>query len=207
MCIRDRVGAERSFQPAPAQEFPEDCRVAAQTDQWARTKGFRYLGQYSMRMPDTVFIAAWQLRESPTFFCVYGVHNKYVYDYVTLISPERSLTTTSSKEGLTLPRRPGQYCQAFENTDFDTMWHRHLESLSYLQTAGGILSQPVDTSFQEAFTGAIVEQLRYVQTIPLWPIKGLKWYYVNRSKLSNKTIQELHRSGLIQLPTDPQWRE
>ena len=207
LSVKGMAGVEHSFRPASAQDFPDDCRVAAQTDQWASPKGFRYLGQYSMRMPDTVFIAAWQLGESPTFFCMYGVRHKYVYDYLSLLTPERSLTTSSSREGFTLPRPPGQYCQAFENTDFDTMWHRHQESLGYLQTAGGITPQPVNTSFEEAFTGAIAEQLRYVQTIPLWPIKGLKWYYVNRSRLSNKTIQEQHRSGLIQLPADPHWRE
>jgi len=160
-----------------------------------------------MRLPNTVFIAAWQLSESPTFFCMYGVRDKYAYDFVTYLTPNRTLTTTNSRDGLMLPRRPGRYCQAFENTDFDTLWRRHQVSLAYLQTAGRIAPQAMNKSFGDAFTEAIVDQLRYVHSIPLWPVRGLKWYFVNRSKLSNKPIEEQHRAGLIKLPTDLTWRE
>lgn len=207
LSVKGMVGSESTFQNATPQEFPDDYQVATQTDQWARAKGFRFLGAYSMKLPNTVFIAAWQLGQSATFFCMYGVHNKYAYDFVTILAPNRTLITTNTRDGLMMPRPPGRYCQAFENTDFDTMWARHQEALGYLQTAGGIAAQPSNKTFQEIFTGFHAESLRYVQSIPFWPLRGLKWYFISRAKLSNKSIEEQHRAGLTQLPTDLARRE
>jgi len=205
--MRGMAGAEKTFRPASPQEFPDDYQVAAQTGQWARSRGFRYLGSYAMNLPNLVFIAAWQLAESPNFFCMYGVRNKYAYDFVTYLAPDRTLTTGNTRDGLMLPRRPGRYGQAFENTDFDTMLRRHQESLAYMQNAGRIAPRPVTKNFEEAFTGALVDQLAYVRSIPLWPLRGLKWYYVDRSRFINKSIEEQHRARLIQLPGDLNWRE
>lgn len=205
--LKGMAGAERTFQPAAPQDFPEDYRIATQTGQWAAARGFTYLGCYSMKMPNTVFIAAWQLGGVSTFFCMYGVRNRYGYDFITYLTPNRTLTTTNTRDGLLLPNRPGRYEQAFENTDFDTLWRRHQESLAYLQTTGNITPGPMTMTFQESFTGDLVGQLRYVRSIPFWPIRGLKWYFINRARLVNKSIEEQHRARLILLPTDVEWRE
>jgi hypothetical protein len=67
---------------------------------------------------------------------------------------------------------------------------------------GKVKLKAEDKEFEQAFTRAIREQVKYIKMLPLWPLRGPCWYFIRRYLWHNKSIEEQHRKGMIKLPNE-----
>jgi len=175
---------------------------------WAYNNGFdTFLGAYMVRLGVESFIAAWEHHGRPTYFCLYQAANRIFYDFVTIFSENRSLTTGSTKDGQFLPKPPGHYVQTFSSVSVAELYDRHRSAEQYLTMVGGITSRPLVSSFQETLAGAVKEQAAYIQSLGLWPLRAPVWYFIRKHRLHNKTIEQLHMARKAVLPHDPDFVE
>lgn len=187
--------------PAPEDKYAREYTLTATHDQWAESQGFDYLGAYLLHGPATFFIAAWQLRNMPTFLCVYCHGENTHFDIVTIYSEHQGLTTGSSKDGQTLPRAPGSYAQTFSNLDLDAMWTRHQQAEKYLHENARMQANPGNLEFEPLFIDAVRREAQFVQSIPLYPFRGVYWFFVRRHQRHNRTIEQQHARGMINFQT------
>lgn len=171
--------------------------------EWASNNGFEFVGSYYINVhimrPG---ILAWRHMDRPTFFCRYQVGNKVSYDLVTEFSNNTSLTTGDTKDGQSLPHRPGVYMQSLSGLDLDGRWARHIESENYLMDQGQAVLEANDTNFEQAIMEAIQLQMKYLRTLSFWPLRGIYWHFVRRYIRHNKTISQQREKGIIRLPNE-----
>jgi hypothetical protein len=195
-----------SMEAVNGEDYPADWQVVTTNHGWAQTNGFEFLGCYRMQAMQPTFIATWKHSQNPTFFCMYGVANVYAYDIVSIFTPQFGITTGTTKDGQLLPSEPGHYTQTFSDISLDELLRKHQEAEQYVQLQGHIRPEHLYRNFEVIFLEAIRGQMAHVRQIPLYPIRGIYWFLVRRSKRHNRSVQDLHRAGLEQLPTDPGWR-
>lgn len=193
--------------PATAHDAPKDVEAAAEVDTWARTQGFEPVGYYLAQLLSPTFIAAWKHRERPTYLCMYGVQHTYAYEFVTLFAGERSLTTANTPDAQLLPRPHGYYLQSFGKIPLDDLLTQHAAAEHYLMQQGRLTEEPLHEPFEHHITHAVTRQMKYVQSIPLWQLRGGYWFLFRKDRLHGKTIEELHQTGKAPFPHETTFRD
>lgn len=186
---------------------PSESAVTEAENEWAKSNGFEYVGSYRMRAGvANAEIWAWRRTDRPTFLCKYMVRagnaSKTSYDLMTEFADEVSITTCNTKDGSSMPLVPGAYMQSFSPIDFDGRWQKHIEAENYLMDYGGARLEMNDTPFEQAFIDAIRRQTDYIRTLPLWPVRGMYWFFIRKHLLHNKSLQTQHEKGMIKLPNE-----
>jgi len=191
----------------PAQDS-RAAKAEQQHAEWAYRQGFdTYLGSYLIRLGTDCYIAAWQHRQRPTYFCVYYTANRFLFDFATIFSENRGLTTGSTKDGQFLPKPPGDYIQTFSGLSLDEQFNQHAVSEHYLMTAGRLQLLSVPWTFEEAVLESIKMQAAYIQSLSMWPMRAPYWFFIRKGRLHNKSIEELHNAGMAPLPHEPGFQE
>lgn len=205
--IQVRSMSNPKLRPYTASGNRGDSRIEATrvAREWAQQNDFKFMGYYLFQA--NVFIAAWQREDRPMFFCYYLAQNKKLSDLVTLFGNEVSLTTGSSMDGQFFPLPENKYMQSFSRLHFDDLWDRHVAMENYLIDEGGAELVELDLDFQESILKAIQDQMKYVRSIPLWPLRGLWWFAVRRFRWHNLTIRQQREKDWIRLPKEyeAQW--
>lgn len=193
--------------PAREADHPRDFAAAAEVDAWARSQKFEPAGYYIAELLSPSFIAAWQHRDRPTYLCMYGVQNSYVYEFVTVFANDRILTTANTPDAQLLPRPPGYYLQSFNKVPLDELLTRHATAELCLIQHGRLQEEPLTENFESYVTRAMARQMAYVRSIPLWQLRGGYWFLFRKDRFHGKSIEALHGLNKAPFPHDAAFRE
>lgn len=195
-----------------AKLYSSDLIIPKETAEWASTNGFEYIGSYVMHFVSSqADMWAWRRKDRPTFFCRYMVKvgniTKIAYDIVTEFDGDTGLTTGCTKDANFMPR-PLNFCfQNFPGSTLDNLWYKHIEAENYLMDFGKAELKTEEVAFERTLTEGATKHVRYVKTLPLWPLRGPYWYFIRRYLWHNKSIKEQHEKGMIKLPNEMTKRE
>ena len=114
------------------------------------------------------------------------------FDFVTYFTDDTALTTSNSRDAFFLPGRPGSYKQAFPNGNFDELWKLHTEAEAYSRENYSRSASPASLAFAETLIKAMTRQMKHVRSLPLWPLRSVWWYCVNRFTKPNRPVRELY---------------
>ncbi len=159
--------------------------------QWLSSSGFHPEGAYRVdKMPGVAGLVAWKKDGESTYLCAYLlVNGQILIDVVTLLQ-SGMLTTGKSKDSQLLPYSPGNYMQSFTTTTV-VLYRRHQEGLQTLSRLKNLSPRSRGGTFEEDFASAMCEQVKYIRSLVLWPLRIPWWYFVRRSHRHNKTLDQL----------------
>ena len=162
-----------------------NIEITKNTASWAKKNNFDFLGFYEVQCGMRAFMAAWKLKEMPTIF-----------------KNEVELTTSNTKDSIFYPKPPGWYSQSFSMYCFDELYRMHMEAEEYLITKGGTQLEKSIIDFEEFFVSYLKKEKSYQWKHWYWIFFLLYFYFVRKNKWHNKTIQQQHELGMIQLPNE-----
>lgn len=165
---------------------------------WAEIHGFvpDIMANFSGSEAGLVIaVGVWRNRASRTYLATYTMPTKITCEFITMLDNDSALTTTNSKDSLTMPNAPGRYIQAFDGASLDDIVLRHHEGLEWLRQTRGIAPVERTESTDTLILDAVRRQMAYVQSLPLWKHRGAWWYLVRRNRLNNKPIAGRYPKG------------
>lgn len=168
---------------------------------WAERNGFAYQTTFITLLSGApAVLGIWLHQRRPTFFAVYNIQGKTLYDLVTVFNDRVDLTTGSTRDAQTIPKPPGHYGQSFDVNGPDALLNHHARAEHYLQTEGGAQMSATDLDPAHAIQKSIQEQVTHVMGLPLWQVRGPIWYFVRRNRWHGVSIEEQVRRGWVKLP-------
>ncbi|MEN9572202.1 MAG: hypothetical protein RL514_57 [Verrucomicrobiota bacterium] len=181
---------ERMLVPLPDGE----AVLAAQpsytaADAWARANGFQWAGAFRF---SNILVLGWQHPLQERFFCIYSTGVVTVCEFISGFEDDTRLTTSNMRDSFFLPSRPGVFKQAFLNRSYEAIWKIHCETEVYLHEAGGRRVARRTLSFAQSLINSMVRQMKYVRSLPLWPLRSVWWYCVNRYTKPNRPAREVY---------------
>jgi hypothetical protein len=181
--------------PKQPGECPDQMAAVGAYSEWAEDNGFTWIGAYSVT--GGAFMAVWQMPEEPTYFCVYILPDgRQARDFVTILDGTGGLTTGDSPDACLFPTAPGEFKQTFPGCTAAEQHDIHGASLDYLKQAHRVSVRSDYGSFEEAFQAGMTEPMKYVMSLPLWPLRTPYWFFVRRKKVRNLTVAQLLERGL-----------
>lgn len=186
-------------------------------NQWAIAHDFVHIGDFFMHLTNVQsHITVWRHCYEPTFMAAYltqaikpkstgqskPITQKTAFDFVTYFEMGHTLTTGSTLDASLFPLKEGRYQQTFNFIDMDDLLQKHAQAVVYLKNYGqarlGVIDKPVEDYILEALHSS----MEYVWSLPLWPVRGVYWYFIRRHLWHNLTIQRQHEKGKIRLPNE-----
>lgn len=137
-----------------------------------------------------IVIATWQNRALRTYLSTYNTPQKLCCEFVTILNNDAALTTTNTRDSLLLPPGPDRYIQAFNGLNLDDLLRRHQEGLAHLSHTRHLEAINRTETTDRLILESLRQQMAWVQTLPLWQLRGVWWYWGRRNLLNNKTIAE-----------------
>ena len=195
------------LEPAEEAGYPRDFATVREVDAWAKDQGFDLIGCYIAHLLSPGFVAAWKHRQRPTYFCLYGVQHVYAHEFVTVFAEDRMLTTANTPDAQLFPRPDGYYLQSFDKLPLDDLLTRHAAAEHYLMQQGRLREESLAGSFEEHLAHAFARQMAYIETLPLWQLRGGYWFLIRKDRYHRKTIEELHDAQKAPFPHEPTFRE
>jgi hypothetical protein len=160
--------------------------VVLQHKEWLAVQGYQYLTSFQF---STIQVIVFQQANAPRFFSL-NFAKSMSYDLVTQFDDKNGLTTGTSGAIGMFPVTPGSYKQSFPNAAADIALQRHLEAETYIINKAGIVCQPITKPYEEIVVDGIRAQMKHVRSIALWPVRAVGWYFVNRKKMANLSVQQ-----------------
>jgi hypothetical protein len=177
---------EKLLRPISGELSPARQAIVLQHQEWLAAQGYQFLTSFQF---STIQVVVFQQTDAPRYFNL-NFHKSTTYDLVTRFDDTRSLTTATSDSIGMIPPAPGCYKQGFPRAAADLALQRHLEAETYLINKFGIVCQAVTKPYEQLLIDGMRAEVAHVKSMPLWPIRGIYWYFVNRTRMANRTIQE-----------------
>lgn len=180
--------------PARLAESPEYRDWA----DWAKDHGFvpDIMADFSgAEGGQIITVGVWRNRASKTYLATYTTPMKVTSEFITMLEKDAALTTTNSKDSLTMPNAPGRYIQAFDGASLDEIVQSHHQGLEWLRQKKGIMPVDRPETTDRLILDSVRRQMAYVKTLLLWKHRGAWWYLVRRGKLNNKSIMDRYPQG------------
>ena len=184
----------------------DDSAATQSTEKWARQNDFSFIGNYKMRIGNiTATISSWKHLNKTLFFCKYYiVTSKQTVtssEFVTLFDNNLSLTTGDKKSCHFFPSSKGSYMQSFSKLSFAEKYEKHLSMEKFLiQNAARQIQ--IKKEFEQTFLDAMHNQMRYIRSLFLWPLRAPYWFFIRKHLWHNKSIEEQSRRKMIKLPNE-----
>jgi hypothetical protein len=170
----------------------------AERHRWATDHGFTpdLVADFRGAMGGQVIvIGVWRNFAEKTYLSTYNTPQKMCCEFITILDRDASLTTTNTRDSVLMPSGHGRFIQAFDGANLDALLRRHQEGLDHLSLTQHL--EPINRS--ETTDLLILESLHhqttYVQSLPLWQLRGAWWYWGRRNLLNNKSIAERYPRG------------
>ncbi len=164
-----------------------------QTNTWAKYHGFQYtkhINVSSKANGKIINCTFWTNETNTLALGMYYVDETVHFDFASKFENERSLTTSSSKDGAILPTPPGNFAQFFPELTLNETWQYHTEAEKFIEKK--FKCSPI--SFQENIIEEVKEatkkQQRFIASLFLWQLRGPYWFFVRRNIIANKKIAE-----------------
>ncbi len=154
-------------------------------------QGFQYAGRYKYGL---IELTNWRqdlaqgapLRE----ISIMRVRHRTIYDFVSIIDSDHSLTTTTGNSAFVQPRPPGSFLQSTNKKDLRVVWEQHTEAERFIISKYSLTVGIVSKDFIERVNEGIKKQAQYLFSVRFWPLKAPYWYYIKRHLMVNKTVQQ-----------------
>ncbi len=147
----------------------------------------------------TIEVATFQQRGTQRFLSIMFSSRRITYAADTYFDDTECTnleTSTGGSAGM-FPPRSNQYLQSFPGATADVAWQRHLEGETYVMSRFGARFQPLTLSFEEILLKGIRMRMEYVRAIPFYPFRALYWFFISRSRLANRTVEQQFPFGPI----------
>jgi len=174
------------------------------TGAWAERNGFELLDFYVVRYGMLqFFMATWESIEKPVYLCQYSFGTgSGTVDFTSIFDNEIELTTVNSKDANAYPKPLWDYHQSFSKCGFNELYQMHIEGEEYLITKGWAKRAKLPIDFEQCFLNSMKKQKCYGRKHWYRIFFILYFYFFRRYKWHNKTIQQQHERGMIQLPNE-----
>lgn len=168
------------------------AEVAAEHGSWTERQKMRFLGFFGLTGGSSIRLLAWQLSEPVGYFVVYLIPGRVYFEYVSIISETEgtSLTTTSTKDALTVREATGSYVQCFTDCPADRLLTKHVAGMQYLKMMKRVDFQSPQLPFPQVLVNCVQRQVSHVRGNPLYPLETVYRYFVGRHTRANKSIQD-----------------
>lgn len=160
---------------------------------WARDHGFApdIMADFSgAEGGQIITVGVWRNRASKTYLATYATPMKVTSEFITMLEKDAALTTTNSKDSLTLPNAPGRYIQAFDGASLDEIVQSHHQGLEWIRQQKGLTPIERPETTDRLILDSVRRQMAYIKTLLCWKHRGAWWYLVRRARLNNKSIAE-----------------
>jgi hypothetical protein len=179
---------EQMLRPIPGGLSADRQEILLAYRDWLAAVNLEYLTSFQF---GSIQVAVFQQPGTQRFFSFY-FHKTLSYSIESRFD-DRSFFETGTSGGMGMfPARPGAYRQSFPRARADEAWQRHLEAEDYLMKKFGLAWQPLSGPYEAVLINSLRLTMNYVRSIPLWPFRSLYWYAVSRSRLANKSVQQLY---------------
>ncbi|PAW80888.1 MAG: hypothetical protein B9S33_17700, partial [Pedosphaera sp. Tous-C6FEB] len=139
-----------------------------------------------------VTVLAWEHSTEQRMFSMYTAGTGWFCDFTVTFEDETVLTTSNTRDSFFLPNRPGVYKQAFLNRGYEAIWQIHRETEGYFHETYGWRVAPRSGTFYQSVINSCTRQMKHVRSLPLWPLRSVWWYCVNRFTKPNRPVRELY---------------
>lgn len=161
----------------------------ASANAWAQAHGFQWAGAYRFAQ---VVVLGWEHPTLERAFCIYSAAGKAVCEFNTGFEDDTRLSTSNMRDTFFLPSRPGVFKQAFLNRNHEAIWKIHSETEACFYETYGRRVATKSGTFSQSLINSCARQMKYVRSLPLWPLRSPWWYCVNRFTKPNRPVRELY---------------
>jgi hypothetical protein len=169
-------------------------RIDAPTRAWIQENGYEFMAAYHFMQTQ---LAAWRKRGGVTDLVIYATQTKLAYDLVTYLRDDNSLTTSIGGEIGMFPLAKGAYKEGLDLHTLADLDTAHQGSLEILASRRGLRPSAAAPDFEENLLRSVHEQMDHVKSLPLWPLRGVYWFFVNRRRLRNRTVEDQIQRGWV----------
>lgn len=170
----------------------------ADRHRWAEDHGFApdLVADFRGAMGGQIIvIGVWRNFAQKTYLSTYNTPQKMCCEFITILDRDAALTTTNTRDSVLMPSGPGRYIQAFDGANLDDLLRRHQEGLAHLSLTQHLEAVNRSETTDILILESIRHQMAYIQTLPLWQLRGAWWYWGRRNLLNNKSIAERYPRG------------
>jgi hypothetical protein len=169
-------------------------RIKTDTISWIDDNDYELIGAYQSQQ---IKFAVWRENGGVRDLIIYETPSKMVYDFVTYLQDDNTLTTSIGGETGALPVPPGDYKESVAAQTLEELDSAHRNSLEVLNFKRGLQLRDVAPDFETDLIRSVHKQMIYIKTLSFWPFRGVYGFYFGRSKMRNKTIEEQIQRGWI----------
>lgn len=187
LLVRKMSEPEKMFRPIDGGLNADRQRLLLEHKDWLAAHDLQYLTCFQF---GAVQLAVFQHADGFRFFC-FHFHQSITYAVESYLDDLTCLDTGNSGHIGLFPR-PGGYAQNFRNVSCDEVWQRHVEAETYLAKKFGFVWKRLGQPYEQILLDAIRLRMKYVRSVPFWPIRVLYRYAITRPRLVNKSVQQQH---------------
>lgn len=153
---------------------------------------------YTAHAGEPLKCAAWWSEKERTWMLVYFFQIKHDVikqdyiknnvDFVTIYNDIISITTSSTKDAIMLPRPPKSYMQAFANLTTDDLHLKHLDARLKIENHESVLPPKDKPELFNEIKKSLVSQARFIMSLPLWKFHGIYWFFIRGNIMANKSV-------------------
>lgn len=195
--VESMSGPDFTLQAADPERYRRQFVAAARFNSWAEEHGFEWVGAYVAEVPQQIFAAVWKQLDAPRYFVFYRGLGTQHCEFVTEFDNGSNLCTCSIKDEHAFPVAPGNFLQTFHKTSHEELWEHHRHAEDFLSRNRNLsLFAGELPPYDELVLSETRERLKYVKSLPLWPLRGA-WWYLTRGRKTNKSIEDQDRNGTL----------
>ncbi|MDD9934413.1 MAG: hypothetical protein OXT09_12465 [Myxococcales bacterium] len=184
-----RTGETRLLLPAPESSHGNQHRMAESHGRWAKHFGFEWIGGYTFRSLQKSFIGAWRHTDQPVFFLLEMANGSTHYHFISIFNRKQELTSTS-QNGLVVPRPKGDYVQRFPKASLTDLFMHHAAGHDFLLTEGHAKLAPYALRVDRALVNGLARQYAHVTAMKAWPLRALAWVLIEPRRADGHTIAD-----------------
>ena len=109
-------------------------------------------------------------------------------EFITEFSDDYSLTTTMTKAAFVFPRSYGSFMQSFPKYSIQQLWDQHGHGEQFITSDLAVPVKQCTLSFADGFHIGVLRQMACIRSVPLWPIRGIYWFFLKRFLMQNRPI-------------------
>jgi len=159
---------------------------------WASENNFEPVGVYRVKnLMGSPILVGWKYAHERTYLCMFVVFEAQTFCDCVSVFKDSVLTTSTIKDGQTIPPGREDWIQSFDVSDMGELWNHHRLALDHIAQNSSQVPLKDGSSLAEDFEASIHRQADFLSSITLWPLRVPYWYFVRRAQRHNKALHVL----------------
>jgi len=117
-----------------------------------------------------------------------------IHEFVIYFDHEASMDTTGSIHSEFFQTQKGNFRQVFNKAPIEVLAQRHAEGIAYLKEAFSLQSKAPERPTDELLQEALINEVKHIKFIKLWPIRAIYWYLIHRHIMNDKTLVQRYKT-------------